>query len=394
MCRAGGRRCENHWTKEQRDADNKRRRTAYANKKNNTQPDVYTDEKAVNKETLISATPQENLIDDYPVYAAETIHGKVDAASLNDESYLEYGFHDPSQVQNFGQIRVALKTDVIKRARLSSEDELARLTMQERAALATFTTSNYTKINRYLHGSPRAIPLTVDEDTRPWDEALSYTSVGADETVEECKKNNPSKDLSHEVVLNQGVREWRDNVVFRNRINPHNLNGYVGTVDEAFSKADGKQRVVYRGENFKSGEGRFQAYKNSQEYVQANFALGTKVSFKGLQSATIDMSIAADYTVDGDEDDNSVGAGVLYEIRTPSGISLSEVSQFKQEAEVLIPRNTQYRVVGVHAAMMKGKPISVVQMIEVDDEDNIRTGDNLRKKDEFGDFDAHKFVAK
>lgn len=378
MCRAGGRRCEHHWTQAQKDADNARRRGLYALKHGTlTQSAPERSEVSQSDSCNLTSTPQDSSLADASLYSEESLSGRINPASITDESYLDYGFQKPTGHFSSG-LSKSEKDDHYKLTILNSTKNLEALTVDEKVALGVFTTNQYKSLSLYLHDSPQAPDLTTDAATEEWNDnneeivQKTFTQYFADDEEAAYRARGIDQSCASKAstaVVSQTVE---------------GMSSYVETLDSAFTKADGRQRIIYRGESL-SKTSHFDTL-DVKEYLAQNMQLGSKVSFKGVQSTSVNVENARKYC-GGYETD-----GIMYEIRSASGINIQELSSFPYEQEVLLPRNSQYRVVGVHyvEGATRNATNAVVQLVEVDDEDNIRTKDNLRQ--EFGEFNAHKFV--
>lgn len=375
MCRTGGRRCETHWTPEQKAADNARRRAIYAAKTAALGESVLTQEKLhllMNEQRSVNTNAT----------ADQQTSASVDMESITDQSYLDYGFENPGDLSDYKQSfdDDELTEEVIAD---SNDKELPALNYRERAALSVFASRSYSTINTYLHGVPTAEKIQRTGLADRFDHSIN----SEDEYLKE-RDDDDAESRSEEYIVNRSIRDTCRSFYYHEMITATNLQDYVSTVDSAFSKASGVERTLYRGESF----GKEHHEGTLKEYIDTHMKLGSKVKFKGLQSTSLKEKAAKDFGCVGKYD------GIVYEIKSPSGINISGVSPYPGESEVLLPRNTQYRVVGVHYMggrnNFTGENINtaVIQLVEVDDNDNVRTKDNLRT--EFGEFDVNKFVKK
>jgi hypothetical protein len=158
------------------------------------------------------------------------------------------------------------------------------------------------------------------------------------------------------VSLRDDVRDypdWEDEKdIPADMKNPRTLKTITDSLDKTIRERSlPYQRTVYRGAN------RIGA-------AAANHKIGEKVIFEGYASTTYDINIASGF---------GSSAGVIYEIKTPAGLNIIRNSEYDHELEVLMPRNSQYIVVGKKQAKFDGQDVSVIQMIAVDDDNNILT---------------------
>lgn len=141
-------------------------------------------------------------------------------------------------------------------------------------------------------------------------------------------------------------------------------------IDAAFMESPLKNRVVYRG--VRKEEKRLVQSGSAQAYAAENYREGEVITVDGYQSTTVDPRVAAGYS--------SEEGGIMFEMVSLSGMNISDSSEYGGECEVLIPRNTHWKVVGVHedtdytfkrlGPLLKPRTIktTVVQLIEVDED--------------------------
>lgn len=148
------------------------------------------------------------------------------------------------------------------------------------------------------------------------------------------------------------------------------IRNIITGIDAAFMEAPLKNRVVYRG--VQKDETHLLKAGNTQNYVAAAYSEGNFITIDGFQSTTVDPRVAADYS--------SEEGGLMFEMVSLSGMNISDSSQYAGECEVLLPRKTHWKVVGVHedadysfkrlGPLLKPRTIktTVVQLIEVDED--------------------------
>lgn len=284
----------------------------------------------------VSARYCAGYLAEYGYFARKQISGLVDYTKLDENSYKEFGFQDPSVEREH-----RLRLDEIKRI---SAAELKPLTFGEKSALNFYTKSTYSWINKALfaNGSPVLLEARDDEATPQFSN--------------ENKEFDPQK----------------HSVTDASRRSAELLRVFTERVDSAMSRAPLQQRVLYRGIKYTH-----EAFHNYdwdddfvENYVEENYPLGREVRFDGYQSTSMDAGIAAGF---------ASRRGLLFEIRSASGLSVSSISNAGAEEEVLLPRDSRYMIVGVHKkvdyktadAYRKSNPtipnITVVQLVEIDE---------------------------
>lgn len=265
-------------------------------------------------------------------YSEKQISGLIDYTKLNDKSYEEFGFSDP-------RLMHIDKADLEVTKRISRH-ELSNLSYSEKKALQVYTGDAYGWINSSMFPTGK---------TRMF-------------------KKDPKE---YEPMLKEGKEVFEDSPYVYAPKNPEFLKEFDGYVTSAMPKAPLQQRLVYRG--MSSWHGAFSKSDGTKatlkEYVDKNFSLGQEVVFDGYQSTSTSVDVAQNYTSHDD--------GLLFEIKTSSGLNVTSVSQFDREQEVILPRGSRYMVVGLHekvdysakqedSSLIKTRRnITVVQLVEV-----------------------------
>lgn len=143
------------------------------------------------------------------------------------------------------------------------------------------------------------------------------------------------------------------------------IHGTVALMDKAFSKIPLKTQVLYRG--IDKEERKLKV--DSQSASDAGYEVGEVFGVKGFQSTSADPAVAASYA--GEK------GGVIFEMVAVSGMNVTSLSAWQKETEVLLPRETHWKVVGVHEKAnfvykdeetglpAKTQKTTVVQVIEV-----------------------------
>jgi hypothetical protein len=379
MCRStidGGRRCPSHTDPVLIANRNERRRAKYAEKhKQHGEPEVgltpvspasilvMTDYENYKKhigdssremfeqqggasesnELGISRTKHSGLLVDNGYLSEYQLSGKLDYTKLDPVSFRSFGFQDPDEAR-FNQ----LDMDELKSL---SQDELANIGIAEQKALRTYTGNSYEDINEALYNDD---PLSRQLKTYP-----EYESV-YDDSISDSTYSGP---LGYPIPA-RGTREF--------------LKDFDSRVTSAMSKAPQKQRIVYRGikRTHPSLVG------GLDKYVDDQLSLGQEVKFDGYQSTSVAPGVALTYS--GDDD------GLIFEIKTPSGINVSNVSGYDDEREVILPRGGRYTVVGVHKKVQYtvqdvdsevesdafARTVTIVQLVEINETGYIRDESN------------------
>jgi hypothetical protein len=148
-----------------------------------------------------------------------------------------------------------------------------------------------------------------------------------------------------------------------------NLFKVVDKLDSALASHSSKERIVYRGKSSRS-------YRIQKEgvsaYVDKNYSLGQEVVFDGYQSTSSSPMSALDFADYSD--------GIIFEMKTVSGLNIISNSDMQEEQEILLPRQTRWKVVGVeknirYRAQFDSDNMTVVQMVEIDE-----TGKELKER--------------
>lgn len=127
------------------------------------------------------------------------------------------------------------------------------------------------------------------------------------------------------------------------------------SLDKILPNNNGYQRVIYRG--VRTG----------------HIELGETVVFDAYSSCSYDRKTASFFGSSSYSQLNN--NGTVFEILTSQGINISSLSDYK-ESEVLLPKETQFIVVGNHEILMKddeewNTKSKVIQMVAVDKNNNI-----------------------
>ncbi len=310
--------------------------------------------------TQLKKEEAEGILVENKYFDRYEITGHINPEELDENSWMKFGFYNPQSDKHINHDNELLHK--------LSEAELSNLNENERAALRLFTSSSYSWINSALYNEDRdrphyRLPLKDDSDKN--------TTVFTTDAL------NPNKTFSNSEV-------------------PRTISALkelTTEIDSALDSGPNKQRILYRGMSQ-----RLEMFKNYwnedndpygeqiiNNFVDNNIQLGSTLSFSGYQSSSQNSDVGLNYAKEN---------GLLYEIRTSRGLNITASSQYESEAETLLPRNSKYIVVGIHKNVKrsmewktnkgyskKGTPkvITVIQMVEVDDNNEIVSGKNIPK---------------
>lgn len=251
-----------------------------------------------------------------------------------DANWKQHGFQYPNQTR--------LGEDWTTYAVQSSE-ELKHITAEEKQAIKFFTSNNYRWINGHLYGTQN-LP---DED--------------------ENSKHFMSQELSRHTI---------ENYPNKNRVNE-----IVEVLDSALSAQNSEARVLYRGKSLKDTRFAGMSVSDLHTYVDDNYKLGETISMEGYQSTSPNPAAASSYSVV----ENGLGTkveGLFFEMKTRKGLNISGLSLYGREAEVLLPRDTKWKIVAVHKSkrvktatksnsnksglIRKENLVTLIQMVEIE----------------------------
>lgn len=305
------------------------------------------------QELGIHAVEQEGYLVDKNYFARKQVSGTIDYNKLNETSYKEFGFATVDPVDNLTSRMDQYQDSVDYRTHVKlSRAELNDLDERELRALSVFSNSElYEHINVPLYNS------TDDE------EILQGQYDDVEDTV----------DLLSGDVMSDEFEDFYPEELLTKR----NYAELINNLDSAIAKGPGEQRVLYRGVSAASGfimnyYGSVDDY-GVDDYVEKNFTLGSEIQFNGYQSSSSNPLIAKRFA--------NEGFGVVCEILTPAGINMSSMSDFDEESEVLLPRQSRYMVVGTHKIKRNGKSPSetnIVQLVAINDKGEVLTAANMR----------------
>jgi hypothetical protein len=258
----------------------------------------------------------------------------VTTASLEPlPHYRDYGFTNPA-VESRAHEEVENDVQLAE-----SKAEMKKLNKEQRNAVSIFTSNNYKWINGALYGMNSFLR----------EEGYVYP-------------RNPNLSVGFEKpVAKMAFEETK----FRVETTPSQAADYINLLDKAMHAAPLKSRVVYRG----VAEHSEHIDYDVSGYIKKNYSLGQEVVFDAYQSTTTSPTTAVNYAR---ED------GIIFEMKTISGVNAHAISHYEDEQEIVIPRQTRWKVVGVHENVKystrdKKVDATVVQMVEIDDSGSEQT---------------------
>lgn len=300
----------------------------------------------------VTAKHYEGELTDTNYLSPQQISGQINYTKLDEESYKAFGFQEPSE-----QRKTELTLDDFKQL---SKEELTDYPLGLQKALRYFTSGSFEWVNSALFEDRNGTPMTDrDPEKSPYQPVFTNAPHSADQPMP------PSWTL--------GADENETPELFKEA---------VTKIDLAMANSHKQQRVLYRGMGPEHG-----AFLDTsvEEYVNKNMSLGQEVVFDGYQSSTYAPNVAADYSGHG---------GLIFEVKTASGVNVTGVSAFPSEREVLLPRNTRYMVVGVHKGVEwsgssrrnlsssyiteERSGITLVQLVEITEDGNVRDETNFK----------------
>lgn len=135
-------------------------------------------------------------------------------------------------------------------------------------------------------------------------------------------------------------------------------------------KSPKKQRIVYRGIVNESHI--IQSSRDVDSWIKEHGQLGQTLTFNSYTSTTASVDRAR--SISGKD-----SSGMIFEILTPEGINVTSVSEYKDEKEILLPRNQTYVVVGHKTIVDEYGPEfnqKVVQLVAINSKGEVLDGTN------------------
>ena len=265
-------------------------------------------------------------------YAPRTISGRIDPDLLNEDSWKNFGLKSDEEWNQQDLCDYEQDSDTYG---IWSEKEMKDMSFSEKTCCRVFTSSAYEDYANILYGN--------DE---PYSESFERFDDGPDAFDKEDK-------YYYQLIRNVGTRDAVKQI--------------TKNLDLAMSKSPKKQRVVYRGVSEDST-----MIRNAggvDNWVADHGQLGQTISFSSYTSTSTRISVAS----------NMSSGGILFEVLTPEGINVTSVSEYKDECEVLLPRNQMYTVVGHKTIIDDYYPensTKVVQLVAINSKGEVLDGTN------------------
>lgn len=376
MCRPksqGGRRCPSHTDPAKRAEVNRKRREKYAKDKAEKKLSRESKKGLKREEDPFRIPLPHPMFERHPVsrgeshldpkhrilltelkgkafveenYQSTEVTGVIDPATLDEDSYKIFGFKEI--VDGFNESRYV---DRIERDALSKE-ETEVLTFKEKSCLKAYTNAD-------------ACPVINASVEKEFDDP-EITMLGSSTLKQPLDS-----------IYKEATTCIDYNIL--TRLSPPVVNEIVKNVDSALTQGPGLQRIVYRG----IGRVRGQDFR-VKEYINETYQIGKTVKFDSYLSTSRNPVIASSFGI----------CGAVFEILTPEGMAIGNLSQHAREEEVLLPRGSRYVIVGRKdnvARKKGGGPITVIQMVAVDENNAILGSDREPRAPEKFELEGETF---
>jgi hypothetical protein len=289
----------------------------------------------------LTTSEYEGLLVDKGYIAKKQNSGLLNYTKLDENSYREFGFKEPS-ISRYSQIQFGDLTEM-------SKAELKNHSFAEKKALRTFTSNDYAWINSSLYGKTGLKEESAKEEAN-YVPQYGDDLDNADHLITDPEDRTPSR-----------------------------FKEIVSALDRALDKGPKQQRILYRGmSGYHNAWGTPEGLK---QYVEKNYGIGKEFKFDGYQSTTYSPMQALG---------SASGGGVIFEISTPSGVNVTSVSKYSTEEEAILSRDARYMIVGLHQNVTysaqasedskypdKRYDMTVVQMVEITDDGYVKDETNF-----------------
>lgn len=269
-------------------------------------------------------------------YAPRTISGRIDPDLLDENSWKNFGFFSQDDWNNSDFL--CQEDDDIDTYEKWSNKEISVLSPGEQMCCKVFTSPAYEEYADIIYGN--SLPDSHSfENYRDGDDAFNDPEYYYNELL----MNTSSRDAVLQVTKN---------------------------IDSAMKKTPKKQRVVYRGIVNESHI--IQSSGDVDKWIKEHGQLGQTLTFGSYTSTTASVDRAR--SISGKD-----SSGMIFEILTPEGINVTSISEYKDEKEILLPRNQTYVVVGHKTIIDEYGPEfiqKVVQLVAINSKGEVLDGTN------------------
>lgn len=254
-------------------------------------------------------------------FAAAEAFGKLKRDAIDESSHTKFGFPAISDSE--------AKERKLPEANENSRWELHDLSDDERLSLKFYTGFQHEWINDALDG---------------------YGELRADLEGQVYKK----KFVEGTYDESEGL------MLLKSEVTPNALKEVTGLLDEAIAKSSsGAPRILYRG----------------QTNVDPDMKVRDEITVDGYQSSSLHASVASKFArTKGDR-------ATIFEIYTPEGANVTNLSYMKDEMEVLLPRDSRYVVMDIQkdVTYMGIATQRLVRLVAVDDTGAVLNSGNRHK---------------
>lgn len=282
------------------------------------------------------------------------ITGNINDVVLNENSYEIFGFKKPNnKIVNFKSINQNfLNDDLIYK---QSKKELSHIDLVDKAFLYEYSGESYDSINEFMNLKGRGFLRKTDE-----------------KIVVENPRYKNGKNGKNKYIFNK-----------KSYFGHEYMHEFTSRIDNVLSKGPGKQKIVYRKSNIKQliKEGGLHNGMSVNDVIDS-LAIGKEMSWNGYVSTSIDQRVIFDESTNDYNNET-----VIFEILTSEGVSIDSVSSYGDEAEVVLPRETKYRIVGKHTLLYRNRlknvfETPVIQLVAVNKNGDILDGLNSDERED------------
>lgn len=268
-------------------------------------------------------------------------------SSGREKTWQEHGFQDPNRTYSSQQNLLA--DSYLQTATMQSKRDLANLTPEQKTALSMYTSSSYHRVNEHLMTGQ---PITNKQLNDYISGATTENGNSLKDRINKVMNSDaPNKEELVNNLIAKDAKTIARELSYEENVDYSPL---VKQIDSSFDNAERNTEITYRGvapyaQDF--------AGKSHEDIMEA-FQVGTMHDSQKFESTSYDPKTAQKF---------AGWNGIIFETKTGSGISVQNISQQKTETERLLPRNKNYKVVGLHHVEVEDHKIVVVQRVEIDD---------------------------